>query len=49
MTTKILGTQIEVGTIETEQLANNTTAAFATTAELADYATSAVFAQLKVD
>lgn len=29
MTTRILGTQIQSGTIQTEQLSNTTTAAFA--------------------
>jgi alpha-tubulin suppressor-like RCC1 family protein len=44
MTTKILGTQIE-GTIQTQQLANNVTATFATTAEISEYATTAGLAQ----
>ena len=45
MTTKILGTQIQAGTIQTEQLANNVTVNFATTSEISDYATSAGLAE----
>ena len=40
MTTKILGTQIEAGTIQTEQLANNFTAAFANSSQLSALATT---------
>jgi alpha-tubulin suppressor-like RCC1 family protein len=40
MTTRILGTQIQAGTIQTEQLSNTTTAAFATSADIANFATS---------
>jgi alpha-tubulin suppressor-like RCC1 family protein len=46
MTTKILGTQIEAGTIQTEQLAANTTVAFVNKSLLTDYATNAEFAEI---
>jgi alpha-tubulin suppressor-like RCC1 family protein len=45
MTTKILGTQIEVGTIQTEQLSANVTVAFANSSQLAGLATSAALAE----
>ena len=45
MTTKILGTQIEAGTIQTEQLAANVTAAFANSSQLSGLATSTALAE----
>jgi alpha-tubulin suppressor-like RCC1 family protein len=48
MTTKILGSQIENASINTEQLSANITAAFVSTSLLTEYATSAQFADFAI-